>query len=138
MARTIVNVDAQLDDAWTALQSLATWEGVAGIEDLHEAQYDGNADLVGFRFAMDTAVGRVSGRARVDSTKPVMTIQASQKGLEITLRVSLIEASGKVQAHVDARSKASSFLNKPLELTLNALLDNSIRDEAAKISSRIS
>lgn len=137
MARTTVDIDAPLDAAWTALQQLATWEGVAGIEDLHDPQHDVHGGLSGFRFAMETPVGRVRGAATAQSTKPSMKIRAEQKGLEIVLRVLLRENDEACTADVDAQSRATTFFNKPLELTLNAVLDSSIRDEAAKIASRI-
>lgn len=137
MARTTVDIDAPIGAAWSALQQLSTWEGVAGIEDLHDATHDADGHLTAFRFGMDTPVGRVHGRARVRSTPPAMVIQADQKGLEIVLRVALTSSGEKSRADVEARSKATSFFNKPLEMTLNTVLDNSIRDEAAKIASRI-
>lgn len=137
MARALVDIAAPFDVAWACLQQLATWEGVAGIEDLRDPRYDGAGHLAAFRFAMDTAVGRVDGRASVEAVRPGMTIRASQKGLEITLHVVLFEADGVAQARIDARSKATSFLSKPLELTLNALLDSSIEREAAMIAARI-
>lgn len=137
MARTAVDIATSLDDAWAALQLLSTWEGVAGIEDLHEPRYDSNGDLTSFRFAMDTALGRVDGSATVTSARPGMTIRAEQKGLQITLQVVLKQVGEQNRAEVDASSRATSFFSKPLEVTLNAMLDNSIKDEAAKIAARL-
>lgn len=137
MARTEIDIAAHVDDAWISLHRLSTWEGVAGIQDLHDPRHDDVGHLVAFRFAMETAVGRVAGSARVHADKPAMTIRADQKGLEVTLQLLLIELEGSVRARVDARSRATSFLSKPLELTLNALLDSSIHREAELIAGRI-
>lgn len=137
MARTTVDIASALDDAWGSLQLLPTWEGVAGIQDLRDPQHDVVGNLTAFLFAMDTAVGRVRGRANVHSARPGMTIRAEQKGLQITLQVVLRRVGEQTRAEIDARSRATSFFNKPLEMTLNALLDNSIRDEAAKIAARL-
>lgn len=137
MARTTIEIDAPVDEAWPVLQQLATWEGVAGIEDLRDAEYDGAGNLTAFRFATDTAVGRVNGRASVQAAKPAMAIRAEQKGLRITLQVELHNVGVGSHAHVQARAKASSFFSMPLELTVNAMLDGSIEREAAKIARRI-
>lgn len=138
MTRTSIELVASVDDAWPQLQQLATWEGVAGIEDLEDGTHDADGNLTGFRFAMDTAVGRVKGKATVKGSKPAMTITGEQKGLAITLMIVLREADVGSTAMIDASSKATSFLAKPLELALNALLDNAIDDEAAKIAERVS
>ncbi len=138
MTRTSIELVASVDDAWPQLQQLATWEGVAGIEDLEDGTHDADGNLTGFRFAMDTAVGRVNGKATVVGSKPGMTITGEQKGLAITLMIVLREADVGSTAMIDASSKATSFLAKPLELALNALLDNAIDDEAAKIAERVS
>lgn len=137
MARTSVEIATSLDMAWMTLQQLPTWEGVAGIEDLRDPLHDSIGNLMAFRFAMDTAVGRVDGRAQVRSARPGMTILAEQKGLEITLQVLLRHDGEQTRADVDARSKATTFFNKPLEMTLNALLESSIQAEAAKIAGRL-
>lgn len=137
MARTRVDIAASLVDAWIALQQLSTWEGVAGIHDLHSPRHDTDGNLAAFGFAMDTALGRVNGHARSRPVMPKMVIQAEQKGLQITLQVVLVVNSDRTWADVEARSRATSFLNKPLELTLNSVLETSIDGEAAKIASRI-
>lgn len=138
MARTSIELAASQDEAWTTLQLLPTWEGVAGIEDLKEARYDGAGNLVGFRFAIDTAVGRVDGRAKVVPRPPAMTVEADQKGLEIVIKV-VVTSGGHTAstALVDATAHATSFLSRPLAVTLNAMLDSAIDDEAEKIASRI-
>ncbi len=137
MTRTSVDLVASVEDAWPQLQRLETWEGVAGIEDLRDGKHDADGNLQSFKFAMDTAVGRVDGKATVKSSKPGMTITGEQKGLAITLMVVLRQAEVGSVAMIDASSKATSFLSKPLELALNALLDNAIDDEAAKIAERV-
>jgi hypothetical protein len=138
VARTSIELHASQADAWTALQLLTTWEGVAGIEDLRDPQHDAAGNLTGFHFAMDTGVGRVNGRARVEPRRPGMTIRAEQKGLELAIQIVVTESGpASSTAIVDARSRSTSFLSKPLSMTLNALLDNAIADEAAKIAGRI-
>ncbi len=137
MARTAVTITTSLDDAWTSLQRLTTWEGVAGIEDLREPRHDPIGNLTSFRFAMDTAMGRVDGRAKVASARPGMTIRTEQKGVQITLHVVLKQVGEQNWADVDAHARATSFFTKPIEMTLNALLDNSIDDEAATIAARL-
>lgn len=138
MARTSIELAASQDEAWTTLQLLPTWEGVAGIEDLNEARYDGAGNLVGFRFSIDTAVGRVDGRARVVPRPPAMTVEADQKGLEIVIKV-VVTSGGHTAstALIDATAHPTSFLSRPLAVTLNAMLDSAIDDEAEKIASRI-
>ena len=139
MAKTTVEVDVALDDAWPQLQDLATWEGVAGIEDLHDATFDDDGNLASFNFAMETIVGRVEGTTSVEAERPVMTISADEKGLRIMLRIELAEAGDDaITAEVEAKSKATGLLSKPLAVTLNALLEASIDDEAAKIVDRLS
>ncbi len=137
MARTTVEVAASVDDAWQALQQLAMWEGVAGIGDLHDPTHDAEGDLRSFGFAMDTPVGRVTGRAKVRAENPSMQVVAEEKGLRITLSVVLSGVGTTSIATVDARADSTSFLSKPLALTVGAVLDGSIDDEAAKIAARI-
>jgi hypothetical protein len=137
MARTSIAIDTSLGHAWTRLQLLSTWEGIAGIEDLDNADHDASGNLKAFRFAMDTALGRVSGRAKVRSQRPSMLIRAEQKGLAITLHVSLIALGATARADVEASAKATSFLSSPLAIPLNALLDTSIDREAETIAQRV-
>jgi len=138
MARSSVQLNASVDDAWVQLQRLETWEGVAGIENLRDASHDAEGDLSSFRFTIDTAVGRVDGRAKVDGESPTMVIVGEQKGLAITISLTLRpDDDDRSLARIEANSKATSFLSKPLELALNALLDTGLDDEAAKIADRI-
>jgi len=104
---------------------------------MRDGTHDPDGNLTGFHFAMDTAVGRVNGEATVTGSKPAMTITGEQKGLAITLMVVLREADVGSTAMIDASSKATSFLAKPLELALNALLATALDDEAAKIAERV-
>lgn len=137
MARTSIDLNTTQEHAWAQLQYLETWEGVAGIEDLSDAEHDAAGNLAAFRFAVDTALGRVGGRATAAAKKPGMTIRGAAKGLEITLSVVLIAAVNASKATVDASARSTSFLSTPLAMTLNALLDNSIDGEAEKIARRI-
>ncbi len=137
MARTTIEVAAPIHDAWRALQRLSTWEGVAGIGDLHDPTHDADGDLSSFCFAMDTPVGRVAGRADVRAESPRMQVLATEKGLRITLTVELSSRNGGSTATVEARADSTSFLSKPLALTVGAVLESSIEEEAAKIASRI-
>ena len=126
-----------MDQAWAGLQLLPTWEGVAGIEDLRAPELDPVGNLLAFRFAMNTAVGRVNGRANVYSNKPGMTVLAEQKGIAITLQVVLFGNGDSTLARVEARAKATSFMSTALVIPLNALFENSIESEAAKIGRRM-
>ncbi len=137
MAKAAVTLNAGIDGAWTQLQQLATWEGVAGIEDLREPTHDAQGDLSSFRFTIDTSVGRIDGQATVEADKPKMVITGSQKGLEITIALVVTGEGDTSQANIEAYSKATKFLAKPLELALNALLDSGLDDEAAKIAARV-
>ena len=94
-------------------------------------------NLLAFRFAMNTAVGRVNGRANVRTNKPGMTVLAEQKGIAITLRVALLGNGDATMARVEARAKATSFMSTALVIPLNALLESSIESEAAKIGQRM-
>lgn len=137
MARTSIDILTSVDQAWAGLQLLPTWEGVAGIEDLRAPELDRVGNLLGFRFAMNTAVGRVNGRANVRSNKPGMTVLAEQKGIAITVQVVLLGNGDSTMARVEARAKATSFMSTALVIPLNALLENSIESEAAKIGQRV-
>jgi len=137
VARTSIDILTSVDQAWSGLQLLPTWEGVAGIQDLRAPQLDPVGNLLAFRFAMDTALGRVNGRANVSSNKPGMTIRAEQKGIAITLQVALLGNGDSTLARVEARAKATSFMSTALVIPLNALLENSIESEAAKIGQRV-
>lgn len=138
MTRTSVELIADVDSAWAQLQNLDTWDGVAGMENLHAATHDAEGDLSSFKFSINTAVGRVNGKASVQAEKPAMTITGEQKGLAITLTVVLKAGDVGSTAMIEAKSKATSFLSKPLEVALNALLDSALDDEAAVIAERVS
>lgn len=137
MATSTIHLDASVDVAWTQFQRLETWEGVAGIQDLRQPTHDAEGDLSSFRFAIDTTLGRVDGRATVEAEKPKMVVSGSQKGLTITIALELRPAPTGCDAIVEANSKATSFLSMPLEVALNALLESGLDSEAAKIASRI-
>jgi hypothetical protein len=137
VARTSIDIPTSVDQAWAGLQLLPTWEGVAGIEDLRAPELDPVGNLLAFRFAMNTAVGRVNGRANVRSNKPGMTVLAEQKGIAITVQVVLLGNGDSTMARVEARAKATSFMSTALVIPLNALLENSIESEAAKIGQRM-
>jgi len=137
MANSTVSLNASIDSAWSQLQQLATWDGVAGMEELAEPEHDSNGDLRSFAFAITTSLGRVKGRAQVQGAKPAMTISSEQKGLLITIDLLLREADTGSLAQITATSKATSFLTKPLQVALNALLDTALDGEAAQIGERI-
>lgn len=138
MTRTSIELIADVDSAWTQLQDLDIWHGVAGMENLHAVTHDAEGDLSSFKFSINTAVGRVNGKASVQGEKPAMTITGEQKGLAITLSVVLKASEEGSVAMIEAKSKATSFLSKPLEKALNALLDSSLDNEAAVIAERVS
>ena len=79
----------------------------------------------------------MNGTALVTGDKPAMTITGEQKGLAITLSVVLQESGTGSIAQIDATSKATSFLSKPLEKALNLLLDSALDGEAALIAERV-
>lgn len=137
MARSSIHLSASVDDAWSQLQLLDTWEGVAGIEDLRDPTHDAEGDLSSFRFAINTAMGRIGGRATVAAQKPRMVISGEQKGLVITISIELREAEQGCDAEIEAAAKASSFLSMPLELALNPVLDAGLSNEAARIATRV-
>ena len=137
MTRTSIDLTADVDSAWSQLQQIDTWHGVAGFEDLHDETHDAEGDLSSFKFSINTAVGRVNGTALVTGDKPAMTITGEQKGLAITLSVVLQESGTGSIAQIDATSKATSFLSKPLEKALNLLLDSALDGEAALIAERV-
>lgn len=137
MTRTSIELSVSAQEAWTKLQHPETWEGVAGIENLTDAQHDSAGNLTGFRFATETALGRVDGRANVEPRPPGMTIRGAEKGLEITIEVVVAEQGEVSSATIDASARSTSFLTKPLAKTLNALLDKGLDAEAAKVTERI-
>lgn len=141
MAKTSIDAQVSLDDAWPELQKLSTWEGVAEIEDLRNATHDSKGNLTGFEFGFDTAIGRVDGVATVTAKKPSMQIRGEQKGLEISIDVVLRSpnpASVPTTIMVDVSAKATSFITKPVAITLNSLLRSAIDEEAQKIADRLS
>ncbi len=140
MATSSLDADVALDDAWPQLQQLSTWEGVAEIEDLQNPTHDSNGDLTGFEFAFDSPMGRVDGVATVEATKPSMKILGEQKGLEISIDVvlrSTNSASVPTTVMVDVSARATSFMTKPVAMTLNSLLRSTIDQEAQKIVDRL-
>ncbi len=141
MATSSIDAHVSIDDAWPQLQKLSTWEGVAEIENLSDATHDSNGNLTGFEFAFETAMGRVDGVATVTAKKPSMQIRGEQKGLEITIDVILRSpnpASVPTTVMVDVSAKATSFITKPVAITLNSLLRSAIDEEAQKIADRLS
>ncbi len=141
MAKTSLDVDVSVDDAWPRLQELSTWEGVAEIENLCNATYDPKGNLTSFEFSVDTALGRVDGEASVQAKKPSMQIRGAQKGLEISIDLVLrspAPTSTPTTIMVDVSAKATSFMTKPVAITLNSLLKSGIAGEAEKIAERLS
>lgn len=140
MAKTSTEAFVSIDDAWPQLQELSTWEGVAEIEDLRNATYNAKGDLTGFEFGFDTALGHVDGVATVTAKKPSMQIRGEQKGLEISIDVVLRSpnpASVPTTVMVDVSARATSFMTKPVAMTLNSLLNSAIDEEAQRIADRL-
>lgn len=56
---------AAVTHAWNALQRAETWEGIAGVEAVHDPVHDDHGDLTAFEFAVSVGGVRYAGASSV-------------------------------------------------------------------------
>ena len=69
-----------------------------------------------------------------------MRIRGEQKGLEISIDLALRSpnpASVPTTIMFEVSAKATSFMTKPVAMTLNSLLRSAIDEEAQKVADRL-
>ncbi len=101
-----------IEDAWSALQRAATWEGIAGVDDVTDPTHDADDQLLGFGFAATVSGLRYPGQAAVASTSPPneMRLELTTSEMSATIDVRLTASGETTRVQVELTVKSSSFL----------------------------
>ncbi|MEX1279457.1 MAG: SRPBCC family protein [Acidimicrobiia bacterium] len=133
-------VDAPMDDVWAALQTASTWEGIAGIQGVHDVRHDGDL-LEAFDFHIEVAGMRFDGEASVVGRRPseAMTLRLDSKDLGARLAVRL-ESNGEtrtklaVGAELLPRSMLVKMAFGPVEKSVRNGLPREVEAFATRLS----
>ena len=139
MPQRTLRIDQPVDVVWERLQLLATWEGIGGMDDLREPRHRGDGTLVGFRYSLDTPVGKVDDNADViaEGDHRTMHVRTHTKGLTVMIDLQLHAASATTTADFTIDVEASNFLTRPLAATLRHTLESGIVRESDKMVERL-
>lgn len=138
MAHRTLDVNRPLDEVWAAFQLLATWEGMGGMRELHDGQWNETGDLIGFRYQIDTPIGLIRDRADVRPIHPRLAAATDAKGIAISVDLVLVEfdaSTTTIDFTIEGRS--TSFLTRPLVGALQSTLESGIDRERATLATRL-
>lgn len=100
--------------AWRALQRAETWEGIAGVEAVHDSVHDERGHLTGFGFAASVGGIRYSGTSAVTISEEPNHIRLELTTSEVvaTIDVRLAESDGSdsTTVTVELAVRTRSFL----------------------------
>lgn len=103
-----------ITQAWHALQRAETWEGIAGVEAVHDAVHDGQGHLTEFGFAVSVGGVRYSGSATVVlSVHPThirLDLTTSEVIATIDVRLHADDQPGATRVNVELTVRSRSFL----------------------------
>ena len=105
-----------ITQAWHALQRAETWEGIAGVEAVHDAVHDARGNLTAFEFAVSVGGVRYAGSATaVLSAHPThirldLTTSEVTAAIDVRLRSDDDNGPEATQVIVDITVRSRSFL----------------------------
>lgn len=128
-----------MDEVWAALQTAATWEGIAGIRGVHDVRHDGEL-LEAFAFHIDVAGMRFDGEATVASRRPseAMTLRLESRDLGARLAVRLAPNGDRTTLAVGAELQPRSMLVKMAFGSVERSVRNGIPREVEAFATRLS
>lgn len=105
---------ADVTTAWRALQRADTWEGIAGVEAVHDSVHDDRGNLKTFEFAASVGGVRYHGTATVMSSEEPSHIQLELSTREmvatIDVRLGATGGSDSTTVTVDLAIRSRSLL----------------------------
>lgn len=105
---------ASISSAWQALQRAETWEGIAGVEAVHDAVHDDQGHLTAFEFAVSVGGVRYSGSATVvlsaHPTHVRLDLTTSEVVATIDVHLDGVAASDATTVSVELVVRSRSFL----------------------------
>lgn len=130
------------DAAWRALQRSETWEGIAGVEDIRDAQHTPTGELHGFSFAVLVGGKAYQGTARVAAAIPTEHLRLDLDTTEVTATVDvhLRDANGGTEIRIELEARARSFLAgmffSTIAATIGRGLPTATEDFARRLADR--
>ncbi len=139
MPQRKLRIEQPVEVVWDRLQLLATWEGIGGMDDLRDGRHRSDGTLEGFRYSLDTPLGKVDDNADViaEADHRTMHVRTHTKGLTVMIDLRLHEASITTTADFTIDVEASNFLTRPLASTLRHTLESGIVRESDKMIERL-
>ena len=138
MPQRTLELARPIDQIWSRLQDLGTWEGVGGLTNLRYPRHDQRGDLTRFAFSLETPLGAIRDEATVRCAGRTMNVVAESKGLEVAVRLSLQSSDEETTIVAFAiEGRSTNFLTRPLAGTLQATLEANIDGEAQKMTKRL-
>lgn len=119
--------DAPIDDVWESLQLAETWADIGPVENVSDAEVDGDGLLQAFRWSTTVAMKRYPGTARV---------AASEIGEHMTLELDAREVAGTLETHLAPNGQGTTVVTVTLEVvskgTLSTLFFPVVSETIAK------
>lgn len=131
---------SDLANAWRALQEPDTWAAVGGVDEVSNARFSPDGQLLGYDFVVTAAGRRFRGRAStVEASAPrrmAVNIDSSEMTGTITVRLAEADESIEVTVTVDARSKG--LLSGMFFGVIAAAIGNGLPENVLSFAERLS
>ncbi|HVR32950.1 MAG TPA: hypothetical protein VMS74_09635 [Acidimicrobiia bacterium] len=110
--RAAASTPTSPDEAWTSLQRAATWEGVAGVDEISNAAHAADGALTSFDFTVSVGTMRYPGTSRVTHAERPrhMRLELTTTELVATIEVRLTDMAGDTGVEVDLAVSTKTFL----------------------------
>lgn len=132
---------ADFGTAWRALQRSETWDGIAGVESVHDPVHDERGNLKTFGFAASVGGVRYQGTASVMSSEEPnhIRLELSTSEMVATIDVHLGETaeSDSTTVTVDLAIRSRSFLARMFFPAISDSIGRGIERTTVDFASRL-
>jgi carbon monoxide dehydrogenase subunit G len=110
--QAIATTTANREVAWEAMQQPEVWEGIAGVEQVTDAEFHPDGSLARFRLAASAAGRSYPGVAEVVEATPgrSMTLHLRTSELAATVALSLDVADEGTRLTIDVEVRTTTFM----------------------------
>jgi carbon monoxide dehydrogenase subunit G len=100
-------------DVWECLQQAETWENIGPVEEVHDAQNNGDGQLESFLWSTTVAAKHYPGSAQVTVIEP---------GRRMVLELDAREVAGSLETHLEPDGEQATIVTVTLEVVSRGML----------------
>ena len=105
--------DSPIGNVWDRLQQAETWENIGPVEEVHDAETNGDGHLKSFHWSTTVAAKHYPGRAQVT---------VIDSGRRMTMDLDAGEVAGSLEAHLESNGAESTIVTVTLEVVSRGML----------------